>query len=88
MAKKKKYTGENYPWTNYMTLEEWKLFASNYNLSERTIKEHLYNCDESFIHLIYGAFVFALTPQGHDFWLNIAERTEPIVKKITIKAGF
>jgi hypothetical protein len=72
---------DQYPYTNYMTLKEWKKFVKNYKKywgDQRPVKQHLLG-PRSFCELITrGAFVWRFTPEGHEYWNKISKRTKPM----------
>lgn len=70
----------NSRFANYMTVKEWRLFAHNYELAPvlpYKMKLSSYfdmNKDESFYDFMRFAFFFAPTPEGLEYWFNIAKR--------------
>lgn len=81
----KKLTGENYPHTHFMTLEEWKKFVANYKSCEWdinkkiSIKQFLLEYEHrSFMNMIINAFSWSRTSEGTDYWDNISDRTKPL----------
>lgn len=74
-------TSDQYPYTNYMTLEEWKRFVKNFNnyfaSTSASIKHHMIR-STSFFTLINSAFSWRHTPEGHTYWDRISKRTKPL----------
>ncbi len=78
-------TSADFPYTDYMTLEEWKLFVENYGkynfkyLNHNIqIKEYMNGQHKSFFWFICYAFLWSSTKQGHNHWAAISNRKEPI----------
>jgi hypothetical protein len=73
---KKKLTGDNYPHTNMMTLDEWYKFVRHFKVSwgnRYEIKDYLIEeVDTPFKTFIYKAFIC-----DNEFY-KIAERTKPV----------
>jgi len=66
---------------NYMTPEEWDNFIENLDkLNHNTAKRYLeLKHNDSFANLIGAAFAWDETKQGGRYWIEISNRTEPIV---------
>jgi hypothetical protein len=66
---------------NYMTPEEWDKFIENINAcSINDTKGYLERNDSySFRNLIGGAFAWDETKEGSRYWIEISDRTSPIV---------
>ena len=78
-------TAEEFKYTNYMTLEEWKQFKENYyndeDSKDEPIKIFLERMNnDSFYNLINISFTWWNTPQHHTYWEMISKRTEPVIK--------
>ena len=75
-------TAQEFKYTNYMTLEEWKKFKVNYEKYwgiDRTIKDYLImKNSDSFSGFMSGAFNWSVTPELHTYWWKISNRTEPL----------
>lgn len=78
-------TAEEFKYTNYMTLEEWKKFVSNYkeqkrydNCSIKELLEHCQNSEMSFRGLL-NSIVWFNTTEGISYWSKISNRTKQIV---------
>ena len=79
-------TAEEFKYTNYMTLEEWKQFKVNYENAKQnkntTIKSFLERGNyKSFSSFISTAFFWEETPQSHPYWWRISDRTKPLKTK-------
>ena len=76
-------TAQEFRYTHYMTLKEWKQFKKNYendgDNKNISIKEYIefYN-NSSFGLFISLAFEWKNTPEGYEYWDNIYYRTEPL----------
>jgi hypothetical protein len=66
---------------NYMTPEEWENFIENLDtLNHNTAKRYLeLKHNDSFINFIGSAFDWSETKQGARYWIEISNRTAPIV---------
>ncbi len=84
---------KGYEYVHYMTLEEWKLWADNYDsvfdshifeakYREKTIKEYLLINFDDFETFMDFSFSYKNSPQGFDYWCPISERKCPISNSV------
>lgn len=79
-------TAEEFPYTHYMTLKEWKRFVKNYKNRtphfygvNLTLKDYLLEYSTMpFRLIIIDAFRWDESPEGEDYWHKIYQRTQPI----------
>ena len=74
-------TAQEFKYTNYMTLKEWKQFKVNYDKywEDNPIKDYLIRKNlDSFARFISCAFPWKITPEGIEYWKKISLRTEPL----------
>ncbi len=72
-------TPKEFPYTDWMTLKEWKQFKQNYENEEGAIniKEFLLNIvslNIRFETMIAAAFTWGDTAQGGKYWYTISNR--------------
>ncbi len=69
------------PYWNYMTPEEWEKFIANLeSLNFFKAKDYLeMHKNEKFRDFIGAGFVWNKTKEGSGYWVEISNRTEPIV---------
>ena len=76
-------TAQEFRYTNYMTLKEWKQFKVNYENYRYNIHKSIKGFlergnNKSFLLLVDFAFNWEETPEGHVYWWKISNRTEPL----------
>lgn len=71
---------EDFKYTYYMTLEEWKKWKVNFDnhyKGEINTKDIL-DSDRNFERIINSSFVLSKTPEGREYWTEISLRTKPV----------
>ena len=76
-------TAQEFKYTNFMTLEEWKEwkkeFESFWGKDCSTKSFFIKRKDYSFFRLINSSFLLRGTDKGYYYWDKISQRTKPVV---------